>query len=89
MGHQYFRIYYIRLMFFGIKKSEKIPSRDSQFMGIRKSVNNKKDHFDMKPNIVQLWMKGSYLLCPQKHALKTSPSVNTSSPNTENGRLFS
>lgn len=42
MGHQYFRIYYIKLMFFGIKKSEKIPSRDSQFMGIRKSVNNKK-----------------------------------------------
>ena len=28
-------------------------------------------------------MKGSYLLCPQKHALKSSPSVNTSSPNRD------
>ena len=33
-------------------------------------------------------MKGSYLLCPHKHALKSSPSVNTSSPNTEKRRLF-
>ena len=35
------------------------------------------------PFCLQLWMKGSYLLCPQKHALKSSPSVNTSSPNRD------
>ena len=67
----------------GLKFAENVigPNVLSAQPYLQKKKKKRKQYF--LPFCLQLWMKGSYLLCPQKHALKSSPSVNTSSPNRD------